>query len=215
MSPEVRQYAVYALGAALVVYMLRRNLWRFLLFVKPTALELEADAPADQMKLPAMLEKRQTDLLALGFVPLGTHLERAPLGGQLLSFDYGHPKELAFATLTASNDNPRLYLFSRAGEAFVLTADYRRPAHEEKGRYLSGSLEGVSVERLFKAHQRRLAELGNATGTCTLEGRVDAGRAWLSGPGASETRQQNLLGLLWTVGTVGMVAAAIFGRVKQ
>lgn len=215
MSPEVRQYAFYAFGAALVVYMLRRNLWRFLLFVKPTALELEADAPADQMKLPAFLEKRQSELLALGFVPLGTHLERVPLGGQGISFDYGHPKELTYATLTASNEVPRLYLLSRANDAFVLTADYRRPASEEKGRYLSGSLEGVSAERLFKAHQRRLAELGSATGACTLEGRVDTGRAWLSGPGAAETRQQNLLGLLWTVGTVGMVAAAIFGRVKQ
>ncbi len=215
MSPEVRQYALYAVGAALVVYMLRRNLWRFVLFVKPTALHLEADAPADQMNVPEHLGKRHAELLALGFVPLGTHLERAPLGGQLLSFDYGHPKELAYATLTQSNEVPRLYLLSRAGDAFVLTADYRRPARELKGRYLSGSLEGVSAERLYKAHQRRLAELGTATGACTLDGRIDAGRAWLKGPGASETRQQNLLGLLWTVGTVGMVAAAIFGRVKQ
>jgi hypothetical protein len=215
VSPEVRQYALYAFGAALVIYMLRRNLWRFVLFVKPTALQMEADAPADQMKLPAFLERRQSELLALGFVPLGTHLERVPLGGQGMSFDYGHPKELAFATLTASDETPRLYLLSRAGEAFVLTADYRRPAHEVKGRYLSGTLEGVSAERLYKAHQRRVAELGSATGACTLDGRLDAARAWLAGPGASETRQQNLLGLLWTVGTVGMVAAAIFGRVKQ
>jgi len=158
------------------------------------------------------LERRQSELLALGFVPLGTHLERAPLGAQTLAFDFGHPKQLVFATLTATDEQPRLYLLSRANDGFVLTADYRRPARELKGRYLSGSLEGVSAERLYKAHLRRLAELGNATGECTLEGRLAVARAWLEGPGTAETRQQNLLGLLWTVGTVGMVAAAILGR---
>ncbi len=209
--PEARQWALYAVGLVLAAWMLRRNLWRALLFLKPTALHLEADAPADQMNVPEHLGRRHAELLALGFVPLGTHLERAPLGATIHAYDYGHPAELTFATLVDGAYGPRLYLVSRAEQGFVLTADYRRPSREKKD-YLAGALEGVPPERLVKAHQRRLETLGQAQGECTLEGRLALGRDWLRGPGSSETRQQNLLGLLWTVGTVGMVAAAVLGR---
>jgi hypothetical protein len=209
--PEARQWALYAVGLVLAGWMLKRNLWRALLCFVPTALELEPDAPADQMNLPEHLARRHAELLALGFTPLGTHLEHAPLGATTLHYDYGHPGELTFATLLDTVYGPRLSLLSRTGQGFVLTADFRRPSKEKKD-YLAGSLESVSPERLFKAHLRRLETLGKAQGECTLEGRVAAGRAWLHGPGSSETRQQNLLGLLWTVGTVGMVAAAVLGR---
>ncbi len=209
--PEARQWALYLVGAVLAAWMLRRNLWRALLFFKPTALRLEPDAPANQMNVPEHLGRRHAELLSLGFVPLGTHLERVPLGATTLSYDYGHPSELTFATVSDTPYGPRLYLLNRAERGFVVTADYRRPSKEKKD-YLAGSLESVSPERLVKAHQRRLETLGKPQGECTLEGRLALGREWLAGPGSSETRQQNLLGLLWTVGTVGMVAAAVLGR---
>jgi hypothetical protein len=42
----------------------------------------------------------------------------------------------------------------------------------------------------------------------TLEARVDAGRAWVRSAGVRELRQQNALGLLWTLFSLGMVVAA-------
>ena len=105
----------------------------------------------------------------------------------------------------------RYFLTPTVGSGFVITGNHHRPARELKGRYLSGALESLSAARVFTAHLRRVPEIGAPAGDYTQEARLAAAGAWFAGPGAVEVRQQNALGLLWTVGTVGMVAAAIFG----
>ena len=190
--------------------ILRAYLWRALLFLKPERMRLEVDAPADQAKPPVALGPREAELLALGFVRLGSHLERPPLGKSQVSFDYGHPQDHAFATLYAMRGGPRLYFFTpTANGGFVITADHRRPARELPGRYLSGGIDEAPAERVYKAHQRRVASVGEATAPVTHEARLDAARAWYGGEGKHEVRQQNALGLLWTVGTLGMVGALL------
>jgi len=152
--------------------------------------------------------------LKLGFTLLGTHVEHAKLRKPVVSWDYVDEKHTAFATLHEGlNGRARLYYFTpTANGGFVLTANYRRPSREVKHRYLSGGLEGVSADRLWAAHQRRIPELGEPKADWTLEGRVAAAHAWFQGPGATELRLQNAVGLLWTVGALGMVGAALFGR---
>ncbi len=201
-------------GAAVIAVVLRGNLWRAWLCLWPTSIQIEPDAPADQVKLPKILEQQDAELRALGFITVGSHLEQARFGPELISYDYAHPEDRCFATLyVGTNGTARYYFLTRtAGDGFVITSNHRRPARELKGRYLSGSLEWMPAARVFNAHQRRVPEVGTPEGECTQAGRIAAARAWFAGPGNVEVRQQNALGLLWTVGTVGMVAAAIFGR---
>ena len=203
-----------AVGAAVIAFVLRGNLWRAWLCLKPTSIQIEADAPADQVKLPKALERPDVELRALGFTSLGTHLEQPRFGPEMISYDYAHPTERCFATLYRGTDGTaRFYFLTRtANDGFVITGNHRRPARELKGRYLSGALESLPAARVFTAHLRRVPEIGAPEGEYTQAGRIAAGRAWFAGPGNVEVRQQNALGLLWTVGTVGMVAAAIFGR---
>lgn len=199
---------------AVAFWMLKANLWRAVLCLSPASLALEGDAPADAMKLPRELEPLAGQLVALGFSPLGSHLEKPRFSRETECFDYVHAAEGAFATLSASRAGvSRLYLLTRTdSEGFVLTASYRRPARELPGRYFSGTLEGAPPERLLAAHRRRVAAMGRPQGPFTLEGRLEAARAWFVGPGRSEIRQANVVGLLWTACAIGMVAAAIFGR---
>jgi hypothetical protein len=203
----------FAVGAAVIALVFRGNLWRAWLCLKPTSIEIEPDAPPDQVKLPEELEKPDVELRALGFTSLGSHLEHPRFGPEMISYDYAHPTERCFATLYIGTDGtPRFYFLTRSvGGGFVITGNHRRPARELKGRYLSGALEAMPAARVFTAHLRRVPEVGAPDGEYTQAGRIAAGRAWFAGPGNVEVRQQNALGLLWTVGTVGMVAAAIFG----
>jgi hypothetical protein len=203
----------YAVGAGIIAVVLRGNLWRAWLCVRPTSIQIEADAPADQIKLPQKLEKPDAELRALGFEPLGSHLEQPRFGPAMISYDYAHPAERCFATLyVGTNGNPRFYfLTATPQQGFVITANHRRAARELKGRYLSGTLEALPAARVFTAHLRRVPEVGAPEADVTQAGRIAAAKAWFAGPGNLEVRQQNALGLLWTVGTVGMVAAAIFG----
>jgi hypothetical protein len=201
----IRSTDYLILGGGLFVFflVLRASLWRAWLFLKPTSMRIEADAPGDQVKLPTALDKQDVHLRALGF--------------KLVSYDYAHPEGHAFATLWLSGSStPRLYFLTPCVDgAYVITADYKRPAFEDKGRYLSGSMEDVPAERVFKAHERRLQELKPDPSTqWTLEGRVEAGKRWYAGVGQREVRAQNVLGLLWTVGTFVMIAAAVLGRRK-
>ena len=205
---------VYAVGAGVIAVVMRGNLWRAWLCLSPTSMNIEADAPAGQVKLPAALEKLDAELIELGFVSLGSHLEHPRFGPQMFSFDYAHPTEKCFGTIfLGTNGAAKLYFLTPTeGGGFVVTANHRRAAREIKGRYLSGTLEGLAAARLFTAHVRRVAEVGTPEVELTQAGRIAAAKAWFAGPGNVEVRQQNALGLLWTVGTVGMVAAAIFGR---
>ncbi len=205
---------VWAMGAGIIAIVMRGNLWRAWLCLKPTSMHVEADAPPGQAKLPESLEKLDAELRALGFVSLGSHLEQPRFGPEMLSYDYVHPGDKCFATTYVStNRQAKLYFLTpTAGGGFVITANHQRAAREIKGRYLSGALESLPSPRVFTAHLRRVGEVGVPEGEFTQAGRVEAAKAWFAGPGNVEVRQQNALGLLWTVGTVGMVAAAIFGR---
>jgi hypothetical protein len=200
-------------GLVLAVVLLVMNLWRAILFLFPSSVRVEPEAPADQMDLPLELGQVATQLQALGFVPLGSHEEKPRLQRATRSYDWAHPGERVFATLHLGADGaPRLYLLTPlAPEGFVITSGYRRPAMELPGRYRSGSLEDASPERLLRAHLRRLEGL-TPSGDFTWEGRVQAGRSWYQGLGRKEIRRQNLQGLLWTVMAVAIVASAFLGR---
>jgi len=97
----------------------------------------------------------------------------------------------------------------------VLSANSRRPGANVPGRYLSGALIGVSVERLLKAHLRRMSEMGAPKAVWSIEGRLAAARAWYSDVGKTELRQQHAVGLLWTLGALGMVGASLLGTDGQ
>lgn len=212
MTPQ--DAGVLLVVAVVVLVVLRRNLWRAIAFVAPGTVRVEVDAPADQMQLPDALRPLEAELLQLGFAKLGTHLEVPVLGRAQVLYDYAHAAERAFASAWLGSDGrPRLLFLTQGGEAgFALTADHRRAAREEPGRYLSGTLEAAPAERVFHVHQRRAAGLGAPRGELTLEGRVQASRDWYGGWGRKEVRAQNALGLLWTLGTLGMVGALLLGR---
>ena len=202
---------IAAVAAAAVVW--RFTLWRAVLVFAPSSVRIEPEDPPGQAKLPPPLPKLAAELQALGFLPLGTHSERPPLGPQTLCFDFVHPGDRTFVTAWLTGDDmPRFYFLTMlAGDGFIITANHRRAARAIDGHYLSGGLENVSPDRLFKAHVRLLD--GRApSGDLTLEGRVAAARAWYAGPGRAEVRLQNFHGLLWSVGTLGMVAAAILAN---
>jgi hypothetical protein len=201
---DIGRLALLCVVAAL---LLRMNLWRAILFLRPESMTLEPEAPGDQMKLPAALARTEHELVGLGFTALGSHLEKARLSKSRLNYDYVHEKEHVFATLFVSpRGESRLYFLTpTANDGFVITADHRRPAQDIPGRYLSGGMTETTAERLLNAHQRRVQSVGAPAMTPTLEARVEAARAWYRGPGQKEVRQQNALGLLWTVGSLGMV----------
>lgn len=211
MSFQQLLFIIGYFGIAAVV--LRFTLWRALLVFRPTSVRLEIEEPADQVKLPDALQKPAAELERLGFVRLGSHSEKPPFGPRTLCFDFARAEEGIFATLFEGRDEvAALYLMSRLpGGGFVISANHRRPAKDEPGRYVTGWLEDVSVDRIYKAHLRRTEGLP-VQADFTQEGRMAAARAWYEGPGKSEVRQQHVPGLLWTVASLGMVAAAVFGR---
>lgn len=203
-----------ALVLAVAGYVVYANAGRALLCLAPGSFKTDADAPAGGAPLPGQLSKLAAALAALGFVPIGSRFEKAPLSRATLAYDFAHPGERAFATLFVGKRGKRcLYFLSRLEQgALVLTANYRRPAREVPGRYSCGALEDVAADRLFKAHQRRVASLGTPQGRFDQEGRLEIARAWAEGPGRAEIRLQNVHGLLWSLGSLGMVGAAIFGN---
>jgi hypothetical protein len=200
-------------GLTIALVVLRLNLWRAILCVAPSSMRVERDDDGEHMDLPMQLEQLSQELRSFGFSAIGSRREKPALASPTVSYDFANPQERAFATLYLGRDGrPRLYFLTPTTHGgFVITANYRRPARQLQGRYLSGGLEHIPLERIYKAHQKRM-EGFEAVGPFTLEGRIEAARAWFSGYGRSEIRQQNLHGLLWSVGTLGIVAAALFGR---
>ncbi|MBI3184537.1 MAG: hypothetical protein HYZ28_20570 [Myxococcales bacterium] len=197
--------------AGVVLYL---NLWRAVLCLWPPSIRIEAEVPADKMQVPAELSALEKEVLSLGFRPVGSRFEKPRFTRETISYDYACDKDGAFATLYLSRDgSPRLYFLTRTDQgAFVISANYRRPAREVPGRYFSAGLEDVSPERVYKAHLRRTASFGAPIGRLDQEGRLEAARHWFSGPGRVEVRQKNLHGLLWSLASLGMVAVAVFGK---
>lgn len=198
-----------ALVGALV--LLRFQAWRALVCLRPQAVRVELETPADVTEVPPELEDAWAELKKLGFVLLGTHSEKPPLSAARLFLDGRHPEHPVIASLTSNRDEQdELVFFTQSERGFVITANYRRLSTEVPGEYLAGGLEGASPERLLKAHLRRVPEIGTAKVLATLEDRVAAAREWYSRSGKPELRQQHAVGLLWTLGALGMVAAALF-----
>jgi hypothetical protein len=205
------EFATALVGLVLALTLLKLNLWRAILFLSPTSVRVDTEAPADQMDLPPELAPLAEQLKALGFTALGSHEEKPRLHPATRSYDFARPAERVFASVHLGQDaTPRLYFLTPlAPEGFVITAGYKRPALELPG-YRSGGLEEASPERLYRAHLRRLEGL-TPTGDFSWEGRVEAGRSWYRGLGQKEIRRQNLPGLLWTVAALAIVASAFLG----
>lgn len=203
-------YAVVFVLAGLIV--LRLQAWRALVFLRPESVRLEVDTPDASILVPSIVEGAWDALKAAGFTPLGSHLEHARLAPAVTMYDAVHEAKGTFASVFEGKDGrARVVLFTPIDGGFVLTANYRRPARDRQG-YSSGGIEGASVERLVNAHARRVASHGAPKGPWTLDARVDAARNWYRGAGKAELRQQHAVGLLWTLGALGMVGAAIAGR---
>jgi len=199
------QLAIIVAVSVAAGWLLRRNLWRAIVWLMPTTVRVEDDAPADaKVKLPLPLEPQVKELARLGFTFIGTHLEQPRLCAAVLSFDYANKEAQAYATLfLGDDDEPRIELLTPlAGGGFVRTASYRRSALEEKG-YFSGYLENVPLERLLHAHQRTAASIGQPVETYDTASRLAAAKAWYQSPAAArELRQQHQSGLVWTFGAV-------------
>ncbi len=221
------------LAFVLGVVMLRLNVWRGFLVLKPDSMRLLIEDPGELREVPAVLEPTHDALKALGFVSIGSHLEHPRFGAATLMYDYANATDGVFATLfegpawgvrfhrgfgyvprsEAEGPRARLVMMTPTDNGgCVLSANSRRPGANVAGRYLSGALVGVTPERLLKAHLRRVPELGTPKAEWTIEGRLAVARAWYSDVGKTELRQQHAVGLLWTLGALGMVGASLLGK---
>lgn len=183
--------------------------WRAVLAVAPQTARVEVETPADNTSVPDALTETWAEFKQLGFVLLGTHSEKFWLRAPVLYVDAVHAQEPVVVSMTAGTDeqdHSTLWTVSERG--VVITSNFKRPAREVSGSYLSGSIDGASPERLFKVHLRRVPEIGPAQRLETIEKRVEAARAWFSKSGKPELRQQHALALLWSIGALGMVCAA-------
>ncbi len=201
------------LGALIfVAWGLRRNLSRAVLFIAPGTLLLDSEDPPDRMRVPAELAALAGELERLGFSPIGSRREKPLFAEATTYYDYANARQRVFATLFSSRSGqPRLYyLTTTPGNGFVITASYRRPPREVPGVYLAGALEGFPPERIYRAHLRRIEQSGSV-GEYTQQSRLEVAKAWASGPGRSEIRQQNFQGLMWTAAILVFLAAALFG----
>lgn len=198
------------LGMALKLLSL--NAWRAWVFLRPDRVRLVPGAPADRMELPAELQERAGQLRALGFHPLGTHLERSALRRGLPAHDFVHPEAHVFATLHLSaRKQPRLSLLTPlAPSGLVLTTDFARPAVERPGEYVAVGMPDCPPELLLRAHRLKVGG-ARSTEDVSWEGRLKAGHDWYRGPGLLETRRQNLPGLLWTLVALGIVVSLFLG----
>ncbi|WNG22429.1 hypothetical protein F0U63_40330 [Cystobacter fuscus] len=211
MNALVELFLVLAV-LAMAVKLLMLNAWRAFLLVFPDRVRLLPDASAERMALPPALVAPAEQLRALGFRPLGVHLEKSPLRRGTRSYDFVHPEERVFATLhLSSQEHPRLYLLTPlAPRGFVLTADFKRPTSDVAGVYRAVGMPQCPPELLLQAHRLRVRDVCPAE-DFTWEGRLQAGRDWYQGPGAQEIRRQNLPGLLWTLVALAIVVSLFLG----
>lgn len=194
----------------LAIVGLRFQAWRAVMFLRPSSVRIEPETPADATEIPGELEDAVGELKKLGFAVLGAHSEKALLTRERLFVDLIHSEHPIVASITVGPDEQDLVtLFTESEKGFVVTANYRRPAREVSGSYLSGGLDGASPERLLKVHVRRLPEIGPGIRIETLDSRVESARRWFSRSGKPELRQQHAVGLLWTLFALGMVGAAL------
>jgi|GEM_PF-916622 len=194
---------------AMAVKLLLLNVWRAWLFLFPTQVQLLPEASGGT---PPELIPWAQQLQALGFVPLGAHVQKSRFQRGTRSHDFAHPGEHAFATLYLSAlGAPRLYLLTPlAGGGAVLTEGAPSSARVLFGFVRAGEASPVPPEVLLGTHRERLRGLVPGA-DFTPHGRLLAGRAWFQGPGQREIRRQSLPGLLWTLVALAMVAFLFVG----
>ncbi len=204
---DVTLEALVLLAIAAVALWL--TAWRALLFLAPGTVRVEVESPADATRVPDELADAVSALRKLGFTLLGAHSEKYPLRAPREFIDL--VKENVVASLRVGRDEgDEVTLWSHAQGRFVITSNFKRPSREVPGRYLSGAIDGASYERLLNVHLRRVPEI-NATGRAeNVEAHVETVRAWFRGAGKPELRQAHAVALLWSLGAVGMVGAAVF-----
>ncbi len=208
MQADSPLIAVLALVGALV--LLRFQAWRAVLCLWPQAVKVEVETPADVTVVPPELEDSVAELKKLGLTLLGMHSEKSPLAPVRQFVDLVLPGQPVVASLWVGPDeHEQLVFLTQSDRGFVITANFRRLSYEVPGAYLAGGLDGASPERVLKAHLRRVPEIGTPKALATIEDRVAAARDWYSRSGKAELRQQHAVGLLWTLGAVGMVGAAL------
>lgn len=217
-----------AAGAGLVW----ANLWRALSFFSAAATTLEIDDGSPDAPVPGWLEPTDAALRALGFAPVGTWLEHRRLGPTRTTWGYVHEAQRTFALAADSPlvrrsakpwtpPEPRLerdgpaarvtFVTVSTADGFLLSSNFRRPGASVPARHLCAGLPGVSPDRLFRAHLRRVPELGEPAGTFTLDGLLQHLRRWHATVGRAEQRRLHGVGLLWTLGGLGMVAGPLVG----
>jgi hypothetical protein len=217
------------LGAALIW----ANLWRALQVVSPSAMRVEIDDGTSEVPVPGWLEPTHEGLAALGFAPVGTLLEHRRLGPERTTWAYVNPTQHTFAFVSDSPlvrarrslltpPEPRLeregpaarlsYVTTSGRGRFLLSSNFRRPGASIPGVHLCAGLPGAPPDRLFRAHVRRIVELGTPLGDFTLEGALGHLTDWHLTVGRAELRRQHGVGLLWTLGGLGMVAGPLVGR---
>jgi hypothetical protein len=221
--------ATLAIGVVLVW----ANLWRALVFVWPGAISFEIDDGTPEVPVPGWLEPTHEALLALGFAPVGTFLEHRRLGPGRTTWAYVNPAQQLFSFVSDSTlvrarrslvtppaprlerEGPaaRVTFVSTTGPGhYLVSSNFRRPGASEPGVHLCAGLPGVGADRLFRAHQRRVGELGAPAGDFSLEGALALWQDWHQTVGRAELRRQHGVGLLWTLGGLGMVAGPLVGR---
>lgn len=200
-----------AVGVVLsAIVLLRFWLWRALLFFRPATLRGEWDSFEADTRLPIALERLGAELSDEGFILLGSRLERAPLGPTRTLYEWANADARSFATLYVRASEPRFFFLTPLADGgFVLSANHRRPLGDESRGYLSSGLEGVTVARLHRAHQRRLVGL-RPEGKFDARAREEAAQLWLDRFGRFEIRQKNVRALLWSLSALALAAYAIF-----
>jgi hypothetical protein len=221
--------AIALTGAALVW----ANLWRALIFLMPSAITLEIEDGSPDAPVPGWLENTHSTLCGLGFAPVGSWLERRRLGPTRTSWGYVNESQRTFAIASdaplvrvrrsaLTPPEPRLeregpstrvtFLTVTTTSGFLLSSNFRRPGATIPSRHLCAGLPNAPPERLYRAHLRRVEELGQPAGTFTLEGLLSHLRGWHLSVGRPELRRQHAVGMLWTLGGLGMVIGPLVGR---
>ncbi len=205
MSEEQTVAVLMLLAGAALLYFFG---WRAALLVAPYSVRVEVETPADATRVPDELADAVSELKRLGFALLGGHSERFLFRATRPYVDL--KRDDVVASLTVGRDEQdELTLWTCCGEGFVVTSNFKRPAREVRGWYLGGGIDGAAPERLLNVHLRRVNEVGQSTPRADLEAHVAAVRRWFVTQGKPELREQHALALLWSLGALGMVGAAL------
>ncbi|MDX2013962.1 MAG: hypothetical protein SFW67_27440 [Myxococcaceae bacterium] len=228
-AAQVVPLVTMGLGAVLIW----ANLWRALIVVSPRALRFEIDDGTSDVPVAGWLEPTHESLRALGFEAVGTFLESRVVGPARTTWAYVSASQHLFAFVSDSplvrarrslltppeprldREGPaaRVTFVTTAGRGrYLVSSNFRRPGASLPRVHLCAGLPGASPDRLVRAHLRRVAELGEPTGDFSLEGAFALWTDWHLTVGRAELRRQHGVGLLWTLGGLGMVAGPVIGK---